>query len=441
MEAGILHKGSGVLLAGLEGVDVGAAQEQIVLALIEQRAAVLQADWNAVEARSLACLGLGCAMLRILRGELRQRAHVRERFASGVKPTESPLDVGTRIRVRSRDLAIVAAHRGLLGLTHASFNQATEHSERRNERDPGAKPLRAHGIDVLPLLQQLTDQFALWLEQGQTALYNAIVQADEPSTIEGAAAALALEIDSCLPQFARAQAGASVAMRRLRVEGKGMAAEKLGRQCVRAGLLTRHALASHVSAHLLGSDLQLGGSATRSSLMRPPFADLPFNAAFPDGHDIELARIGDVKKGAFVQIRAFVTSARARRLANGMLVSILGLEDPSSGATAEAAAIFAHLPHAGVTPGTVVDLNGLWEPHLSLLDGRAGVKIDTLALATLSQRSWRLAFLHAAEPWFAIWPNGANIAFSLAPQRKAPRPDAADQDGAGELLFRKWLRL
>ena len=328
MEAGILHKGSGVLLAGLEGVDVGAAQEQIVLALIEQRAAVLQADWNAVEARSLACLGLGCAMLRILRGELRQRAHVRERFASGVKPTESPLDVGTRIARRSRDLAIVAAHRGLLGLTHASFNQATEHSERRNERDPGAKPLRAHGIDVLPLLQQLTDQFALWLEQGQTALYNAIVQARRAVNDRGRGCRAGAG-NRLVPSAVRARSGRRVGRdASLAGGGEGHGGRKLGRQCVRAGLLTRHALASHVSAHLLGSDLQLGGSATRSSLLRPPFADLPFNAAFPDGHDIELARVGDVKEGAFVQIRAFVTSARARRLANGMLVSVLGLEDP-----------------------------------------------------------------------------------------------------------------
>lgn len=429
-------------LIGFNGIDSGAVQAEIVRALATQRDHVLQADFPALELQSMNCLGLGHALLRVLHGELAQRSRLRQRYASDAAPAASPLDVGTAGLVGARNLAIVSAHRGLLGLVHAAFNtavvRAEEIKQRQDNADSGTPP--AHRIDARPHLKTLLDDFTQRLQRNQAALHDALGRVDSDA-INMASTTLTLTIEAELPLLARALASSMAAMQRLKEDGKGGAAEQLGCQCARGGLLLREALASQVSANLVAFSDTIMGVEDPASVLRGSAAQRAFDVDITHGRDVELHHLDTTEDGTFVQVRAFVSEIITHRLSSGLLVSTMTLQDPSSGASATAVAIFAHLAHAGLTRESFVDLSGVWTRRFNLLDGQAGISVDALALGQLSEQSWRVTFLQAAERWYAVWPNGANLAFSLAPQRLPVSADSGADNGAGELVFRKWLRV
>ncbi|WP_120633268.1 hypothetical protein [Ruegeria sp. EL01] len=323
------------------------------------------------------------------------------------------------------DLVLSCLSRGLLARVHAEF-----HLSQRTNRAPS----RSSDIDRH---HQATEAVLVnaerWLERGQRRIYCALAGQESADHTARAAMALAVEIERRLPIFVRTQGAIRQTMLFLRDDGKGAASERMGRLAARAGMLTREAIASHCASYRMALHaLSLHPPEEVDALMRRT-ETTAFDGPLPNGRDVPLKDLDAVNDGDFVEIEGFVRSLEALRLGDGKLVSRVVLHDPSSDTTANAVAIFAHLPHAGVTLDSFVRANGLFKAGSTLFGGEPAVEIDALALNDLGQSSWRVAFLGLADRWFEPWRNGANLIWSLGPHGLGD--DDEMRFGAGELLY------
>jgi hypothetical protein len=282
------------------------------------------------------------------------------------------------------------------------------------------------------------DDFEGQVRRGQHTIYAALVTRQPMAAVADAATSLAGAIERSLPMFARTQAAIRVAMSRLRALGKGTAAERLGRLGVRAGALTREAIASHCACYRLAVSV-LGPQPAKdvSSLLRKTDS-LPFSVTLPNGKNTALKELGASLEGTFVEIEGFVEAVTADRQGDGKLISQVTLLDASSGNEADAVTVFAHLPHAGVTKDAFCRLSGIYRSSSSLFQGRPAVETDVLSLSELSKASWQIAFLRLADRWFQPWRAGANLYWSLGPHGN--EDDGEGFFGAGELLFMPFIR-
>ncbi|WGH79598.1 hypothetical protein [Jannaschia ovalis] len=225
---------------------------------------------------------------------------------------------------------------------------------------------------------------------------------------------LAGDIERRLPIHARSQRAIRQKMLSLREVGRGTASERVGRLAARAGMLTREALASQCAAYRLAlGALGLDPPEDVRAVMRKANSTA-FATPLSDGTDVALSDLEASADGAFVEIEGFVTAIEALRLADGKLVSRLVLRDPSSDATANAKAVIAHLPHAGVTFDAFLRANGSFNAASALFDGQPAVEIDALSLEALGRASWRIAFLRLADRWFG--PQPAEITPGMEPE-------------------------
>ncbi|SHE74951.1 hypothetical protein SAMN02745148_01037 [Modicisalibacter ilicicola DSM 19980] len=314
--------------------------------------------------------------------------------------------------------------RGLLAEVHAQFNLTL-----------AALPEREFKADLHEAIKHRIAVFADDLEQGQRDLYAALVTRFSQDGIADAALALAGSIERRLPAFVGLQALLRQLTLQLREQGKNTTAERFGSLAVDAGALTREAIASHCAAYRLALAV-LGPQPTEDIAMFVKRTDaLPFASDLPDGKNTELKALDASLEDAFVEIEGVVAAVEASRQADGKLIGHLVLLDPSSGARADAVAVFAHLPHAGITRDAFCRLSGVFHAESALLPGRPVVEIDALSLAELARSSWKIAFLRLAERWFQPWRNGANLAWSLG-----PHGNEQGLFGAGELLFTPLIR-
>lgn len=327
--------------------------------------------------------------------------------------------------------ALLCLCRGLLAGVHAEFNLALGALSHRPPSMIDAFTTEA----MHDVMARLMDDAEGQLRRRQRALYGALVAGRPADEVAESALAMAGDIERHLPGFVRVQAAIRLAMLRLRDQGKGTAAERHGRLGVRAGALTREALASHCAGYRLALAV-LGPHPERgvATLLKKAEA-LPFATALPNGKDTPLHKLDASREGAFVEVEGLVTGVEAERQADGKLIGHLALRDPSSGAGADAVAVFAHLPHAGITRDAYCRLTGVFTMTSALFQGRPAVEVDALSLAELAKASWSIAFLRLAEPWFRPWHNQANLAWSLG-----PHGDDAGLFGAGELLFTPLIR-
>lgn len=332
---------------------------------------------------------------------------------------------------RLASVALLCLSRGLLAGVHAEFNLAVSALMRRQP-----SPIDAIDAESMhDVTARLVNDTENWLRRRQKGIYGVLVMGQPAEAVVEAALALAGDTERHLPEFVRAQAAIRLAMVRLREEGKGTAAERLGRLGARAGALTREALASYCASYRLALSV-LGPNSARDVAAVLGKADaLPFTTSLPNGKDTTLNSLNASLEGAFVEIEGFVTTVEAEREADGKLISHLTLLDPSSGATANAVAVFAHLPHAGVTRDAFCRLSGVFRMQSTLLQGRPAVEVDVLSLSELSKASWWIAFLRLAEAWFQPWRNNANLTWSLG-----VHSDEVGLFGAGELLFSPLIR-
>ncbi|GAB2885022.1 hypothetical protein ACCI51_09475 [Microbulbifer echini] len=325
------------------------------------------------------------------------------------------------------DAVIMCLSRGLLALAHAQFNNALKAGEHK----PGFS-----AADIREV-KSVTHAFSSFLQGGQKQVYSALLVGD-PQNITNASLLFAGEIERRLPALAGAQAAMHTVIQALLQRNSGGLAERLGDIAVDAHFLTRKAIACHTACYRLAASAC--GLDTPKDIrdLQKNIASISFTTPLPNGKNVELAKLNNDFEGEFVEVRGFIQEVTSPPQEGGMLLSHLKLQDPSSGAEANAVVRFSHLPHAGVTKGAFCKLSGTFKKSSSLLSGRPGVEVDALALADLGKNSFDVAFMRLANRWFQPWRSNANLYWSLGAQ-SADGSDVAAQ-GAAELLFTPLIR-
>ena len=333
--------------------------------------------------------------------------------------------------VAARENSILCLCRGLMAVIHAEFNLALPLAQARTEAVMAG--------DLAGAARGLADELAMVLREHQIAVYGALVARRPDAETARLAYTLAGELEQRLPAFAHLQAALHASMTFLRGAGKGGASERIGRVAARCNMIAREAIACHAAGYRLA--LEVAGPAADEQVLdlAKRARELAFDGELPDGKNTELARLNLVEDGAFVEIEGFADSVTTSRSNDGKLISHLKLLDPSSGATVDAAAVFVHLPHAGLTKGAFCRLSGHLKEESALSSDGPVVEVHTLSLAELAEESWRIAFVRSAERWFQPRRNGANIVWSLGPHHRAP-DEGIELIGAGELLFLPLVR-
>jgi hypothetical protein len=319
--------------------------------------------------------------------------------------------------------------RGLQAVVHAELN--------RSLRSASLPSNAIASDDFRAAVGRILDETEGHLRGAQRRLYGALVAEKPMPEVADIALSLAGDIERELPMFVRAQAAIRLAMLQLREQGKGTASERLGRLGMRAGAVTRDAIASHCAAYRLAVAVLSPQPPSDMTALIKRTSALPFAVALPDGKNTELNALGPTLEGAFVEIEGFVTEVSAGRESDGKLVSHLALMDPSSGGTADAVVLFVNLANVGVTRDAYCRLHGTFKTESGLFQGKPAVEVGLLPLAELSKTSWLIAFLRSASRWFQPWRNGANLYWSLGPHGIHGGDEFL---GAGELLFAPLIR-
>lgn len=324
-------------------------------------------------------------------------------------------------------LCVAACTRGLLGLVHVIVNTASP-------------PVPDLGLfaERLEDLQSARAQVDSALRAAELALYTACLGGAREAVAAAAAGLLSTAQDLLAP-FAAGQAEGRVLVEALRAAGRNGDAERVGRVLAADGWLVRRAVADAAVAAWLGLDLAL--RVLPDSVTALLGAEgVAFDASLPDGRDTPIAHLGPADDGVFVQVEGFVTDATAAREADGKLVGRLRLLDPSSGAAAEVAMLFAHPAHAGITVGSYVIVHGSYRTVSARLGGGPGVEADTLAPVALGGQSWQARLWFAAGRWIDVWRGNLNLAWSLGTHTPGPDDSEDATRGAAELIYVPFAR-
>ncbi|EAR22105.1 hypothetical protein [Nitrococcus mobilis] len=412
------------------------------------REAVNASDWPRTELLGIRSMGVGYAALRVFQGTERMATR-RLRTAREIdgdlavyldqpagadgRGLAAGLGRGNHLPPHGHDVAIVSLSRGLLGVVHAAFNLTLRSVQSESS---------AHfHTETTNAFQRIVEEVEALIRAGQLRIYHRMTSRAPTDDVVEEACALAGIIEQSLPRLARPQAKVFVAMQRLREEGKGGAAENLGRLAMRAGALTREATAAHAASYRIALNLLRDEPDVDVLELYDKAADLAFDTKLPNGKDTQLAHMGRLEGGEFVEVEGFATRVEAIQPGGSGLVSRIELLDPSSQTRARAAALFMHLPHLGVTDGAFCRLSGIFRKNSALLDDSPGIEVDRLSLADLSDKSWRIAFLRSARRWYQPWRNGLNMHWSLGPHQSAAEPRRqASVEGAGELIYLDFMK-
>ncbi len=475
---------------------MGALHDALILQLSGVRDSVGTRDWKAAKIAGLSCLGLGMSSNMILsmtaKGN-RAQAAVQLELASRVSAflddvisaNDSHLDEAMAIIVdqhtvvspdtlpefqslidsivagtitgaeltqaiagqgeplgfpQSFKLAVEASTaarvRGLLTIYHAEFNIAldalsTEASNAENTAD-------LVGSLLTSAFSAFRSSLNTMLQTIQSDLANA-----QPGVAPESLQVLACFVESELPMMARHAAVARMAYNALRSAGAGQRAEKLGRRAAEAGRMVREAVASYGSSSLLSIWMRAPSIPDEIRELLSDAGDLAFDSAIPNGKDIELSQLSNSLPGTLVEVSGFVESISAMREPSGKLISRATLVDPSSGAKGDIVAVFVHMAHSGITKGSYVRASGVFD-FTPPGGGAPALHIDSIPIAKIAEKSFRMRFYRLCRPYFQVWPNRANLFWSPGPHNLVDDIDGINESsssfGAGELLFQPFIR-
>ena len=336
-------------------------------------------------------------------------------------------------RQAAEDATIMGLSRGLHGLLHAEFNLAFQARKAEDE-----SLLEA---DLTGALKAAVGRFGELLRSGQQHLHTTLLANRSVEDTVQAATSLAGLIEYQLPGFARAQALAALATRALRSRQKDGAPEELGRMAMQAGALTREAVASHAASYLLAMALLAPESRKEVELVWKEDSALPFDVSLPRGQSIPLHMLDRVEEGEFIEVEGFALALQVEIPSDGMPLTRVELIDPSSGARAVIVAVKNQLANLGVTKGAFCRINGIYRRKSKLYEQKPAIEVDFLPLGMLASQSWRIAFLISVDRWFRCWSSsGTNMYWSLGPHRRPRTGNELGYYGAGELIYRPFVR-
>jgi hypothetical protein len=246
-------------------------------------------------------------------------------------------------------------------------------------------------------------------------------------------------VESALLGLVAQQADAHKVLRHRIEAGQGAAAESVGKLLARAGLLTRQSIATQAASYRLALECIRTTPREEAEKVVSDAVELAFKEDIPHGRDTELSKLEETASGQFVEIWGIVKESTVLKLGGNLLVTRVMLQATRNDAAATAVVRFAHLPHAGLTPGAFVRLSGAYQRNSALNGDNPAVEIQQLPLAELAESSWIMAFYRLAGPWIRPWRTGANMMWSLGEHTGVEEPD--DLMGAGELWFTRPVKL
>lgn len=321
---------------------------------------------------------------------------------------------------------IASLSRGLLGLVHADFNKETLELEGRPNKSD---------LLLIPRFRECINEMEQALTKAQSDIYFDMVDQSSNTISVQPLETLVSLVERSLPGFVRKQARSRYKMLQLLRAGKGSAAETLGKQAARAGMITRQAIASHAAAYRLLLEREQVTPTNEVKRLINAARTTPFSCTLPNGKNIQLKDVPDTEDQAMVDIEGFVAAMRVKRLGEGKLVTQIRLFDPSSKQSAYAVSVFTHLPHVGLTLGAYCRLTGKYSTESVVFDKQPVVEIDRLSLSELTKNSWQIGFTRLAESWYSPWRNGTNMSFSLGKHKKAVDINRPSHHGASELIY------
>lgn len=451
--------------------------EKLILSVLELEDAVIDGDWRAIRRTSQQCLGNGIAA----HSDLTYRAFDRASRVPNVvaalvdlvlrgvaaSPDRGPLVDRLRTSLPSDDeaaaarlgavldavaegtaagnaaftalvrrrpgvlglpgshYALASLTRGLLGTIHSEFNAAWEYWESRT--DSLLSP------DLVPTLGSLINVFDQEQIRKVTKLQACLVGDLDRAETSAAIRDLWHSVGMSAPRLGRALSAGHRAAAAYRDRGSGEQAEEVGSMLAEGGGLIRQSVASAIAGQQLALDVALnesGAPIPLAALAR----QLPLGDGLRNGRNVDLEDIGELDDDDLVEVRAFVDKVEAVRDADGKLMSIVTVADPSSGASAKATANFVDFRHRGMTPGSFCRFSATVERSNQAGEAVA-LRIDRLSAAEWSGVQWRFALMDSARRWFQPFPNGHNIVWSLGPHHAASVTEDSDRMGAGELVF------
>lgn len=330
------------------------------------------------------------------------------------------------------DVTVALAVRSLMSLTYLSFQN---HYAYNFEHDYVGS---FNDDEFLNVLQSEVDIFSEELNINIKRLHGNLVLGLSPAP---AGEVLVAFLEESLPRFGRIQATLRLYATYLKNEGKGMASEEVGNLSARAGDLTRSAFAAHASAYYLSLQSKAVYKDPKVTKIINHADRLAFDSEFPDGKNTEIAKVDKLKDGDYVEVAGFVQSIKTGKDSDGKLISQITLNDPSNDSNVVAAGIYVHFVHIGLAEGSYCHLNGTWQSRSGINNGNPAIEIEKLPINDLALSSWKILFQDLSDNFVDRWPGGLNISFGLSPHVSGEKEGDSHLLGAGELIFKPFIRL
>lgn len=247
---------------------------------------------------------------------------------------------------------------------------------------------------------------------------------------------IGLQIEKWVPKLSKIQSITRNYALFLKENNKGTKAERIGKLSVIGGDLQKAFCSTFVALYALFLEDKLVNKRQKIQAFIKQTRKTGFYDVFPNGKNVEIAKLKEQKDKSYVEVSGFVKSITARRDGDGKLLTNLLLEDPSSGAEVEVVAIYVHLRHQGLQVGSYCQLSGAWKESSNVNKGKAAIEIEKLSVNELAKKSWQVFLFDWVEEYISRWSGNLNIQFGLGPHISAFEGDKeSSMLGAGELIF------
>lgn len=204
----------------------------------------------------------------------------------------------------------------------------------------------------------------------------------------------------------------------------------------------RWLLLLHTAAHYLSFPVTLAQAGGADSGLAAAARRLPFELALTDGLNVTVKKLRQspaAYEGKLVEIEGLVYHIAYQR--EGQKVNTyMKVGDMAQGQAEEPGvtvrAHFQDLMADGLCPGTYVRLSGHCSAVTDWAPGEPALELHHLTLA--GGGSWLNQLVHDVQTWFKLYPQNANLYWSIVPQH-AREPVVSI--GAAELIAQKVVRV
>ncbi len=198
----------------------------------------------------------------------------------------------------------------------------------------------------------------------------------------------------------------------------------------------------HTAAHYLLFPVTLAQVSGADPGLAAAARRLPYDLALTDGSNVTVKKLRQTPEkyeGKLVEIEGLVYHIAYER--EGQKVNTyMKVGDMVRGQAEEPGVVvrahFQDLMSQGLCPGTYVRLSGQYSAATDWAPGESALELHRLTLAGAG--SWLNQLIHDLQTWFELYPQNANLYWSMAPQHAKEPPVTI---GAAELIAQKVVRI